>query len=64
MSEYSRKFLHNAPVTLELKPCRDAAHELNLDEVGHALQPSPDVQADRSLRTFLEMLTSQAFINA
>jgi hypothetical protein len=64
MSEYSRLHLRNATVTLELQPCKESAHELNLDDVGRALQPSPNVQADRSLRTFLEMLTSQAFINA
>ncbi|KAF7640225.1 hypothetical protein Mgra_00000053 [Meloidogyne graminicola] len=62
MSEFCRKFLYNATITFELQPCK-ASHELNLNDIESALCPAPNIQADHSLRTFLEMLTSQPFIN-
>uniref|UniRef100_A0A915NCM2 Piwi domain-containing protein n=2 Tax=Meloidogyne incognita group TaxID=654580 RepID=A0A915NCM2_MELJA len=64
MSEFCRKFLYNATITFELQPCKGSSHELNLNDIPSALCPAPHIQADHSLRTFFEMLTSQSFINA
>jgi hypothetical protein len=63
MSEFCRKFLYNATITFELQPCKGSSHELNLNDLSSALCPAPHIQADHSLRTFFEMLTSQSFIN-
>jgi hypothetical protein len=64
MNDYCRRFLNNATLSFEMQPCsEEAAHELDLNDLGRGLQRVPHEQADRSLRTFLEMLTSQPFIN-
>lgn len=64
MTERSRQFLRNATVRLEIVPCVERSHQLRVDDLESSLQPAPHEQADHSLRTFLEMLTSQHFINA
>uniref|UniRef100_A0A914LMR2 Piwi domain-containing protein n=1 Tax=Meloidogyne incognita TaxID=6306 RepID=A0A914LMR2_MELIC len=64
MTPFCRKFLRNATITFELQPCKGSSHELNLNDIPSALCPAPHKQADHSLRTFFEMLTSQSFINA
>lgn len=60
----SRDFLRGAKVRVEIQPCQTERKELNLNDIQSALCMRPDEQADRSLRTFLEMLTSQPFINS
>lgn len=64
MSEYVRNFLRGASVMVEIKPCQTERFELDMNDLKSSLSPDLAEQSDRSLRTFLEMLTSQQFINA
>ncbi|KAL3095844.1 hypothetical protein niasHS_005603 [Heterodera schachtii] len=58
-------FLRNSPVMVEIKPCQTDKFELDLNDLGSSVSRHPsDPPPDRSLRTFLEMLTTQPFINA
>ncbi|KAL3081307.1 hypothetical protein niasHT_039784 [Heterodera trifolii] len=59
-----RDFLRGSSVKIEIKPCQTDKHELDLNDVFSSISRRPDEQSDRSLRTFLEMLTSQPFLNA
>jgi hypothetical protein len=63
MSPVHRQFLRQASVRVELYPCRQQRQQLSLDDIASSLS-FPHEQADHSLRTFLEMLTSQPFINS
>ncbi|KAL3091361.1 hypothetical protein niasHS_007154 [Heterodera schachtii] len=59
-----RDFLRGSPVKIEVRPCQTDKHELDLNGIVSSISHHPDQQSDRSLRTFLEMLTSQPFLNA
>uniref|UniRef100_A0A183C4W1 ubiquitinyl hydrolase 1 n=1 Tax=Globodera pallida TaxID=36090 RepID=A0A183C4W1_GLOPA len=59
-----REFLRGSPVKVEIKACQTDKHELDLNDILSSLSKRPDEQSDRSLRTFLEMLTSQPFLNS
>uniref|UniRef100_A0A915CUS1 Piwi domain-containing protein n=1 Tax=Ditylenchus dipsaci TaxID=166011 RepID=A0A915CUS1_9BILA len=51
-----------SPVRISI--CKSEAYELDLCDVRPSLCSDVSLQADRSLRTFLELLTSQSFLNA
>ncbi|KAI3422135.1 hypothetical protein GPALN_012668 [Globodera pallida] len=59
-----RDFLRGSPVKVEIKACQTEKHELDLNDIRSSLSSAPDQQSDRSLRMFLEMLTSQPFLNS
>ncbi|KAI1718357.1 piwi domain-containing protein [Ditylenchus destructor] len=62
MDEFCRLSLRNSPVTVEIT--KSLAFELRLDDVKPGLCTDATLTADHSLRTFLELATSQPFLNA
>ncbi|KAI1720408.1 piwi domain-containing protein [Ditylenchus destructor] len=62
MDEFCRLSLRNSSVTVEIT--KSLAYELRLDDVKPALCSDASLTADHSLRTFLELATSQPFLNA
>uniref|UniRef100_A0A915EF94 Piwi domain-containing protein n=1 Tax=Ditylenchus dipsaci TaxID=166011 RepID=A0A915EF94_9BILA len=61
-SDFCQLFLRKSPVRISI--CKSEAYELDLCDVRPSLCSDVSLQADRSLRTFLELLTSQSFLNA
>ena len=67
MTPAARTGLNNATVSFDLQPCRDqhgSAVVVDLSDLRSELQSAAHEQTKRSIRSFLELLTSQPFINA
>ncbi|KAI6173621.1 hypothetical protein M3Y98_01101200 [Aphelenchoides besseyi] len=63
MLEQTAKFVKNEPVYVTITP-NESIPKLDYSNLSSALVNDVSVQADRSVRTFLELLTSQFFINS
>uniref|UniRef100_A0A914HTL6 Piwi domain-containing protein n=1 Tax=Globodera rostochiensis TaxID=31243 RepID=A0A914HTL6_GLORO len=59
-----RDYLRGSPIMVEIKACQTGKHDLDLNATLSSLAVRPEDQSDRSIHTFLEMLTTQPFINA
>ncbi|KAI1729604.1 piwi domain-containing protein [Ditylenchus destructor] len=62
MEDFVRVSLRNSPASIKIVP--SSTFKLPLSLVDSSLCSSPDKQADHSLRTFLELLTTQPLLNS
>lgn len=60
----SKDIMRDARIRVEIQPCQTAQNVIDISDVSSSLQTSASVPADHTLRMFLEMLTSQPFLNA
>ncbi|KAH7726422.1 piwi domain-containing protein [Aphelenchoides avenae] len=62
ISAFSRRFLRDSNVTVQIQ--RSEAFETDISDVRAALAPDVGAQANRDIRMFLELLTSQQVVNS